>query len=216
MTRSIPEHWVERLFDRMSSIYGSRFLDLWRGIDIAGVKATWREGLASVSDAGLKRGVAALFHEKYPPTLPRFIELCSIDPMYVRHEQAAITHEHCLTPAGEDSLAKIRELLRPVATRARVPTGSTGIEWAFRILREADERVIPLHKLTFAQQAIANWCASHPVRRDQLDDFGRLLPTVTVPHSLVAGDLPPRVPSPHIYGEHGDREPGTDDEEVTA
>ena len=216
-SRTIPEHWIERLFEKMSAIYGARFSDMWRDTpNLQDVKDTWRQGLADQNDAALKRGFAALFHEKTPPTLPRFIELCAAPPaMYTTHQFAAITHEHRVTDTGEDHLAKIRALLKPIAERVEVPRGFTGIEWAFRILREADVNAkIPLHKLSFANDAINRWCISHHCTREDLDENGKWMRTV--PSSLVKKDeveLPPLVPSPHIYtGEEAMREPGMDDE----
>ncbi|AUT62905.1 hypothetical protein [Paraburkholderia terrae] len=218
MNRAIPEHWVERLFERMESIWGARFQDFWRNVpDPEQIKAVWREGLAGMSGEALRRGVAALFHEKSPPTLPRFIELCHIDPMYVQREQPALTHAHCVTPVGEAHLAKIQELLAKHNLPKREPGGGAdGIRWAFRIVREANERDVPLNRLAIAQDAIRNWCASHGCSRDDLDEYGEFVRDPNARADDV--ELPPLVPSPHIIDaseQYTAREPGSDDEEVT-
>ena len=211
----IPDHWIARLFAKMLAIWGDGFTRKFAGVDLDDLKATWVQGLTGQNEAALKRGYAALFHEKYPPDLPRFIELCRIAPEHITHQFPAITHEHRVTDIGEENLAKIRALLKPIAERAEVPRGFTGIEWAFRILREADVNAqIPLHKLSFANDAINRWCISHHCTREDLDENGKWMRTV--PSSLVKKDeveLPPLVPSPHIYtGEEAMREPGMDDE----
>jgi hypothetical protein len=169
-----------------------------------------------LNDAALRRGFTALFHEKVPPTLPRFIELCSAPPaMYTPHDFAALTHEHRVSDVGEKQLAKIRALLTPLAQRSEVPASYTGIEWAYRILREADtnER-IPLHKLSFAQDAITRWCVSHHCTREDLDELGHWKQGVRyAPRVTEEEPLPALVPSPHIYtGEASPRVPGEDDE----
>jgi hypothetical protein len=219
MTRSIPEHVVERLFSRMASVYGSKFLDQWRDVDMVDMKATWREGLAGLTDEALKRGVAALFHERVPPTLPRFLELCAINPAHVAPVLPAITHQHVITDNGNAALAHVHALLARFKVDAilKAPKDDrTHIEWAFKIIRDANESNVPLNKLAIAQDAIRMWCASHGVRREDLDDFGKVKPR-TATHAARAdlADLPKRVPSPHIYGDdehHTAREPGSDDE----
>ena len=35
----LPTAWIERVFERLSALYGSKFADLWRGCDIEGVKS---------------------------------------------------------------------------------------------------------------------------------------------------------------------------------
>jgi len=210
----IPDHWIARLFAKMLAIWGDGFTRKWEGVDMNELKATWAQGLAGFNEAALKRGYAALFHEKFPPDLPRFIDLCRIAPEHLAPTLPAITHEHRITDVGEANLAKIRALLKPIAERAEVPRIFTGIEWAFRILREADVNArIPLHKLSFANDAISRWCISHHCTRDDLDEHGKWVRVV--PASLVKDEieLPPRVPSPHIYtGDEDPREPGMDDE----
>jgi hypothetical protein len=225
----IPDHWIARLFAKMLAIWGDGFTRKFAGVDLDDLKATWAQGLNGQNEASLKRGFAALFHEKYPPDLPRFIELCHIAPEHIASAYLAITHEHRVTEAGEANLANVRAILaKHGLPKTCVPDGQTGIEWAFRIVREADtnER-IPLHKLGFAREAIGRWCESHHCMPDDLDDFGgwrggsRAACFVT--REAEDAPLPVRVPSPHIYGEgEGElmrktvqaiaREPGSDDE----
>lgn len=68
--------WIERLFDRMSGMYGARFADAWRGVDPERVKRTWSEELAGFSGDEIARGVTALKTRDWPPTLPEFAKLC--------------------------------------------------------------------------------------------------------------------------------------------
>ncbi|BAO90725.1 hypothetical protein [Caballeronia cordobensis] len=216
---------IEDLFAWMGRLYGARFDDFWKSSaeEPAMLKAQWLEGFvtANVTDAGIKRAKAALFREKAVPTLPRFIELCMIEPMYVALSVPVLTREHRVTPVGLTERAKIDAILAKHNLPKREPgAGTDGIKWAFKILREANENDVPLNKLAIAQQAIADWCASHGCSRSDLDENGDWTNT---PHARQIDEVafPPRVPSPHIVGDgqtHVERarEPGNDDEDIAA
>lgn len=73
---ALPESWVERLFLRFSSMYGSKFADLWRGCDLASVKGLWAEELAGFSADEIKCGIDCCKTRDWPPTLPEFLKLC--------------------------------------------------------------------------------------------------------------------------------------------
>lgn len=73
---ALPLAWVERLFARFASMYGARFLDLWRDVDHAELKQAWAEELGGLSVAEIKRGLDACSSKTFPPTLPEFIQLC--------------------------------------------------------------------------------------------------------------------------------------------
>lgn len=68
--------WIERLFDRLSGFYGSKFGEMWRGCDIGSVKQTWAEALAGYSPEEIKAGLEACMSRVFPPTLPEFRMLC--------------------------------------------------------------------------------------------------------------------------------------------
>ena len=80
--KPLPESWIDRLFERMSAYYGSRFADAWRGTDASVVKRVWAEALGTYSATEIKLGVDSLNGCKWPPTLPEFLLLCrpEIDP----------------------------------------------------------------------------------------------------------------------------------------
>ncbi|WP_250532262.1 hypothetical protein [Caballeronia sp. ATUFL_F1_KS39] len=201
MTRAVSEHWIERLFSRMESIYGARFHDFWRNVeDLNKTKKIWREGLADMTDLDLRRGVAALFHTRSVPDLPAFRELCR--PVPKQFETPMIPPHSCLTdqrptitPEGIAQLAYIKTIVADTFEQAR----PDGIEWARRLPANAKEgQAINAVQIEFAEDAIRRWeMTHHQAERD--DDQ--------------PDELPPRVPSPHIYG---DREPGSDDEELAS
>ncbi|MGF6981393.1 hypothetical protein QFZ99_000869 [Paraburkholderia atlantica] len=162
MLRSIPEHWIERLFSRMSSLYGSRFADMWRDGDIDEIKAAWREGLAGQNDDALRRGVAALFHEKNPPTLPRFLELCRPQPTMYTPNAAAVTDDRRTPPEqAREQLARIRNVAGALLREHGAPAGG-GIRWAFRLLQRAENgEHVTVHQIGFAREAIESYSRTH-------------------------------------------------------
>lgn len=80
--RPLPTAWVERIFERMSSYYGARFADAWRGIEPDAMKRCWADELGEYTGEEIARGVAALKSRDWPPTLPEFLKLCRspVDP----------------------------------------------------------------------------------------------------------------------------------------
>lgn len=76
---ALPDAWIRRIFGELEAYYGSLFLDRWRGTDVAAVKRTWAEKLASFSDdpACFGRALAEVLEgHPFPPTLPEFIDIC--------------------------------------------------------------------------------------------------------------------------------------------
>lgn len=76
--RVFPDAWIERLFNRLSALYGSKFADLWRGTDLENVKRTWAEKLGGFADRPeiIRYALDACDDRPWPPTLPEFIGLC--------------------------------------------------------------------------------------------------------------------------------------------
>ena len=121
MTRDIPEFWIERLFARMSATYGARFADMWANLDLAEVKATWRAGLAGISDEGLKRGVSKLPFCPHPPDLPAFRRLCEGQPATYRPPVALADNRRADPATVEANLAKLREIVAPLKAKVTKP-----------------------------------------------------------------------------------------------
>jgi hypothetical protein len=77
-TDSIPQSWVDALFAKMFMMYGNKFAEMWRDIDMDAVKATWSQELGKLSRDEIARGANALSGQEWPPTLPQFISLCKV------------------------------------------------------------------------------------------------------------------------------------------
>jgi hypothetical protein len=76
--------WIDRLFARLGAMYGSRFVAMWEGQDMAGVKSIWVEDLAEFTPSEITAGVNACKTREWPPTLPEFIRLCRPSTDYER------------------------------------------------------------------------------------------------------------------------------------
>ncbi|WP_322046032.1 hypothetical protein [Paraburkholderia sp. J67] len=164
MSREIPDGWIEKLFSKMETIYGGSFRAMWGNVDADEMKATWKQGLgiANVTDEGLRRGVAALFHTKRAPNLPEFIELCAPVPAMYRQNTLALTDERRTPPdEARAQLANIRDIAKGLLREHGAPAGG-GIRWAHRILqRAADGEPITPHQIAFAKEAIEIYGRTH-------------------------------------------------------
>jgi hypothetical protein len=72
----LPSAWIERLFERLASMYGNKFMDLWRGLDLEKVKMAWADDLSGFTGDEIKRGLDACKLSQWPPTLPEFMMFC--------------------------------------------------------------------------------------------------------------------------------------------
>lgn len=119
----LPLPWVERLFERFAAMYGTKFLDLWRDMDVQAVKAAWAEDLAGMTVDEIKAGIDALKTKPWPPTLPEFIALCRpvLDPK-VEWAEACEQMRIRLQGKGEDRWS------RPQVYWAAVKIGQYDLE----------------------------------------------------------------------------------------
>ncbi len=87
-TETLPEAWIERIFDHMWATFGKKFVDQWAGVEPEKLKAHWAYKLSGFSTAELKRGVDALDKQTFCPTLPEFMRLCRppVDPLAAYYE----------------------------------------------------------------------------------------------------------------------------------
>jgi hypothetical protein len=74
---ALPEVWIDLLFKRFSTMYGSEWSAKWAGIPLEDVKATWAQDLARFDAPTIRR---ALDHCKanckFPPSCPEFVGFC--------------------------------------------------------------------------------------------------------------------------------------------
>lgn len=75
-TVAFPVPWAIRLLGRLHAMYGSKFLQLWEGIERCDLAKTWAEELTGFTGEEIAVGLAACRSRPWPPTLPEFIGLC--------------------------------------------------------------------------------------------------------------------------------------------
>lgn len=123
---SLPESWVNRIFQRLTLVYGRDFLSRYEGQDLGAVRAGWGEELTGFQQApdAIKFALEILPSDK-PPTVLQFRDLCRKAPQYAPKALPA--------PAPDPAIAaKALEALRPAK---RVDP----LQWAHD-LKEREER----------------------------------------------------------------------------
>jgi hypothetical protein len=70
---SLPEAWVDRIFERLTVVYGHQFLARWDGLELTEVKANWAYELRGFAQnpSALWYGLEHLPAAK-PPTVLEF------------------------------------------------------------------------------------------------------------------------------------------------
>ena len=88
---AIPRRWIESLWTKMATYYGSKFADLWAGTDEEMVQREWAIAMAKLTPDQLRRGADALASQAWPPTLPMFLLLCHppVEPVKAYYEAVA-------------------------------------------------------------------------------------------------------------------------------
>lgn len=126
----LPPAWVDKLFEKLTLTYGREFLDRWRGLDLAAVKADWGRELASFADHPDMLGYALsnlppdrpptvlqfkAIARKAPPPVHQALPMPKADPQRMREmlarARAALT-KHAPVIGQEDAGGNVVKLLR--------------------------------------------------------------------------------------------------------
>lgn len=146
------ESWVERIFARMSAMYGRLFADMWAGTDLRQVKAAWAEDLGPFCGKQIAWAMEQCKARELPPTLPAFRGLCQNAP---RPEASALPAPRVPQEAAQARAHQLRKSAEAIAQRqdflgwARTPPayGARGSAWERMIIDLAetgDVRVIDI------------------------------------------------------------------------
>jgi hypothetical protein len=117
---SLPDAWVNALFDRLAVTYGAAFSRMWEGVDIAAVKAHWAAELSHYQQRphAIKHALTLLPPNK-PPTVLQFRDLCRGAPEQFQPRLPA-------PPAKPEAVAKaMQALAKPADTDPKA--------WAHRL-----------------------------------------------------------------------------------
>lgn len=145
MTDALPMPWVDRIFTKLTLIYGRDFMARWEGLEVADVKADWAHELAGFQrfPDGIKHAIEHLPPGK-PPTVREFRELARKAP----------PPEFKALPAPQADPAVVEQTMAAAVRAVGQPVHDPK-EWARRILREHDAgvKVRPI-RLRFAREAL--------------------------------------------------------------
>lgn len=135
----LPSGWVEGLFRRFRTAYGSRVESMWAGVSRDELVETWGAELAPYAAEDFRSALAAMgsVYPDFPPTLYQFRALCR-DAATLRGGLAAkVTHVRYGAPDPQ-VLAEIHRLAESMRDPNRKRDKR---DWARTILREDAEGV---------------------------------------------------------------------------
>lgn len=76
LSTELRKDWIERIFARLSSIYGKDFAYKWEDADAAELVRTWSDALAGFNGDAIKGALTACNSIPRCPNLPEFVALC--------------------------------------------------------------------------------------------------------------------------------------------
>lgn len=144
---SLPTPWVDRIFDKLTLIYGQAFLRRWQDIDLNAVKSDWAHELAGFAQH--PRAIAFALENlpiDKPPTVLEFRAMA-------RRVPAAEVPRLEAPPADPERVAK--ELAKLAPMRQQMAPTVDRLAWAKRIQAKhlAGEK-LALGTLRIAQDAL--------------------------------------------------------------
>jgi len=146
---SLPIEWVDRIFEKLTIVYGRDFMDRWRGLSIADVKTDWAHELAGFErwPEAIKFALQSMPPDK-PPTVLQFREIC-------RKAPAKVLPQLPEPKADPDRLNKAIADLSVTKANFKAESTVDHKAWAKRIMARyhAGERINPT-TLRFAREAL--------------------------------------------------------------
>jgi hypothetical protein len=124
---SLPASWVDRIFTRLTLVFGRDFMARYDGLEIDDVKAEWGEDLAGFQQApdAIRYALENIPSDK-PPTSLQFRDLCRRAPQYAPKALPA--------PPPDPTLAQeLRRAFKPV-------TGMGDRSWAAKLRARVDAK----------------------------------------------------------------------------
>ena len=141
---SMPASWTEKIFMKLTLIYGRDFTGRWEGMNICDIKTDWSHEMSGYENR--PKAIAWALQNLpagKPPTVLEFRKLCNTLP-----QEATVFLD--APKASPIIVAKVR------AAMADAPSKTDSKEWARRILsRKAAGEVINPTSLRMAQGALA-------------------------------------------------------------
>lgn len=105
--------WVDMIHTKLVLVYGERFMNQYRGLSPADVKADWAHELSGVSAEGIKHALQNLPRD-WPPNVLQFRDLCQYRNRLPQVQGPQVGMKpHRLTP---EQLHRLREASRSLRT----------------------------------------------------------------------------------------------------
>jgi hypothetical protein len=135
---SLPDSWVNKIFDRMLITYGAKWARLWEGVDIAAVKADWGVQLGGFDPEAIFYALRYLPTE-HPPTVLQFRDLCRKAPVMA-------TVPKLEAPKADPK--RVKELLARMVDTAQ---GRGRLDWAYELQsrEQSGEILTPAQRLAW-------------------------------------------------------------------
>lgn len=127
---SLPTAWIDKIFDKLTLVYGQSFLRRWADIDLNAVKSDWGHELAGFEN--FPAGIAYALEHLPPERPPTVLEFRAIG----RRAPVADAPRLEAPKADPDRIA--RELAKLKPTRAAMAQPVDHRAWARRIVARAD------------------------------------------------------------------------------
>ena len=147
---SLPDRWIGKIFDEMQAMYGSKFTDMWKGIEPLAIRSTWAMTLAGFTARPecLKAALCACDERPWPPTLPEFLGLC-------RDAAKRVGSQHLALPAPEIDLEASGLRAKELAGAVKKTDAYDWLGWAKKLRTRylGGERLLPV-QIDMASEAL--------------------------------------------------------------
>ena len=156
---SLPLPWVDRIFEKLTLVYGQAFLARWRDVDLLAVKSDWahelagfapKEGEGGAASAGAQ-AIAYALANLDPATPPSVLQFRAL----ARRAPAPTVSRLPEPKADPERVAAELAKLAPIVATVRAAAPVDHKAWAKRIVARHNEgdRINPT-SLRFANEAL--------------------------------------------------------------
>lgn len=144
---SLPAAWVDRIFDKLTLVYGQAFLRKWDAIDMNAVKSDWAHELSGFENH--PKAIAWALQNLSPEKAPNALEFKFL-------ARRAPPDELPRLEAPKADPARVAEELAKLAPVLKAPARRANTDWAKAIVARADagEKVSSL-PLRMAREVLA-------------------------------------------------------------
>jgi hypothetical protein len=147
MTMGLPTGWIDRIFDKLTLVYGQSFLRRWSDIDLNAVKSDWAHELGGFEHH--PKAIAWALQNLPPDSPPNALQFKFL-------ARRAPPDELPRLEAPKADPARVAEELAKLAPVLQKPAARPSTDWAQRIVErvEAGEIMSPT-TVRMAREAIA-------------------------------------------------------------